>query len=167
MGVDCRIWLPGRVRILDVADVIGILAGMKPEKRPFSTSEDGGWSTHVPNVRTEGIPEMPHCALIYFEHNGETRTVLYHFEPGAGERLLMPSSTALWLAIGSGLIHFFGGRLDYNDCDSEDANETATVNYDIAPSDGEPWYEFQQRKLDLKALTKEDIDKYKPNAAYG
>jgi hypothetical protein len=163
MGVDCNIWLPSRVRIRDVADVIGILAGLKPEKHLLQAGgEDGLWAVRVPGVTYEGITTMPECARITIDVQGEKHWTLYHFEPSNGERLLMPSSTPFWLAIGSGLVKFFGGRLQYQDCDDK-IDEEYSVDYDTNPEDGEPWQAFQARMFNLQPAWPAD---FKQHAAY-
>lgn len=159
MGVNCEIWLPPTARIGDVADVIGILAGAVPKKKEFSSG--GGWYAYVPGVKAEPS-NLASCSHIAFQNGDETWGVLWHWEPtgGTGERLLMPSATAFWRAMGSRLIQFFGGRMTYHDCDDHGMDEQYTVDYDTCPTDGEPWREFQQRKMDIKPLTKEEIERY-------
>jgi hypothetical protein len=164
MSVACNIWLPSRVRIRDVADVIGILAGLKPKKHLLEAGgEDGLWCVRVPGATYEGIKEIPECARIMVDVAGEKHWTLYHFEPSEEGRLLMPPSTPFWLAIGSGLVRFFGGRLQYQDYDDK-IDEEYSVDYDINPEDGELWQSFQERMFNLRPVNPAD---FKQHAAYG
>ena len=81
----------------------------------------------------------------------EGQYVLYHFESKHG-RLLCPPSTRFWKAIGLGLIKFFGGKIDLNDCDEIDVDKVARKRYRNNPEDGEEWDRFQRRILNLKPL---------------
>lgn len=179
MGVDCYIQLPGNVRVRDVGDVIGILSGVPAVKRSLgSLAEDGAYSAHVEGVNVEpaqvvglatitvtaplskaaqearGVDEQPYC--------------LYHFEPSECERLIMPRSTGYWLAIGYGLIQFFGGTLICQDCDEKLKQYHFATRFDDenCPEDGREWQRFQDRKLALKPLKAKDFLRMEKYAAY-
>lgn len=169
MGVDTKIYLPANVCVRDVADVIAILAGKKAERRDFSTG-NSGWSTEVDGVKVKNS-SVETCLDIFIEGpfseaaeavrgGQESIHVLYHMEGSKnGERLLMPRSTPFWKAIGKGLVKFFGGRVDYSDhddsyCDFYRKPKSAEENH---PSNGEPWYNLQIRKLKLKPLTEKNF----------
>lgn len=139
MGVDCKIMLPHNVALRDVADVIGILSGVPKEKLTLnSRSHPGARYVAIPNVVLESCGDhLPQCANIIVEESklsdaarrarGDNGNpfVIYHFEPsGFDGRLLLPRSTAYWIAVGRGLVRFFGGKLVYSDCDGR-------VNYSI------------------------------------
>ena len=168
MGVDCKITLPDKVRIHDVADVIGMLLGQKWELVPL----DNHGSKHL---KVEGVSvknsSVDTCADIFV---GERR-FFYHFEWSGGSfegrdtycgRGLMPSATAENIALGVALVQFFGGIVDFNDCDESDCDFAWPEQPDIRPNDGEAWERFQQRMASVRPLTKTDIAKYKPVAAY-
>lgn len=179
MSVDCRIFLPPAVRVNDVADVIGALVGLKPEKRKFSQSD--GYSVHVGGVNvvaTSGsVPTMLNISLTAPDGeklvDGEqSHFVYYHFESldpaGKPCRLLMPKSTAFRIAVGRGLIRFFGGSLDYSDCDEAEVNESRkakSVSFAHA-EDGDDWYALQDAKLAVPAITREEIAACAKHAAY-
>ena len=167
MGIDCKIYLPANVAIDNVANVIGILAGAKSKKHYFQDDIKGGWSTEVEGVKitTSGIPT---CAYIEIQGLSEASRkcrennfihVLYHFETPTGERLLMPSSNNFWIAISKKLVDFFGGRVDFNDCDSVEINYKVEPKEDKFnnPQDGDEWYNLQNRLLELKPLTDDDF----------
>jgi len=185
MGVDCCIRLPHNVRIRDVAKVMGILAGQKISERedaktygkPFKWFE-------VEGVELEsGVKGLECCATIYLKNltgaalaarsdNGENAHVLFHFEPSdptpSAGRLLMPRSTNFWIAIGIGLVKFFGGEIDYNDCDNSDCDfkRRAKSNEQNCPESDEPWYNMQARMRKLKPITKEEFSDCKQFASY-
>lgn len=170
MGVDTSILLPNNVRVRDVADVIGILVGKKAEKQYFNTS-GSGWATHVEGVKVKPS-SIPECADINIEgpfsddvipyRNGQVGLyVLYHFEPEYDGRLLYPRMSNFWVAVGKRLVQFFGGQVDYNDCDAVEINfrrrpKSRKMN---APSDGSSWYDFQERLLKLKPLTRDELER--------
>jgi hypothetical protein len=72
------------------------------------------------------------------------------------------------MAIMHRLVDFFGGILDYNDCDDIDNNyEVEAKSWeDNRPSDGEAWYRLQNRILDLKPITEEEWRSYDKVAYY-
>ncbi len=114
---------------------------------------------------------MPECVAIEWDMpNYGGRHVLYHYEPSEIDgRLLMPPSTCWWIAVGRRLVDFFGGALDYNDCDDKDINfrrpkKSRKMN---APEDGKPWYAFQERMLIVKPITEKEIQAMVKHAAYG
>jgi len=177
MGVDTKIMLPGDVRIQDVAEVIGILAGL-PKTKFVLQGDDGSWAVRVSGVKVEGIPNLASCAQIYLNaQNGTpfvdgemTHMVMFHYEPGegSGERLLMPRSTAFWIAMGEKLIEFFGGEQDYNDCDSKDVDISCKKpRKRNNPSDGKPWQDFEKAMWSLKPLTEEEVIQAAKQASYG
>jgi hypothetical protein len=110
MGVDCKIELSADARVFDVAIVMGQLAGLPLSEKPY---------VDVTGVQVQ--PASLGCANILLSGemvDGEkNHHVLYHFEGPRGTRLLLPPSTPFWCAVADGLIEFFGGRVDYDDCD--------------------------------------------------
>jgi hypothetical protein len=173
MGVDIRILLPANVRVDDVAKVLAILDGVPAKKRQL-----GNWWLQPPcqgesycadvDVDVAGAEKIPSCAHIDWTGASGKRLWLYHFESDNGWRLLMPRATAWNIAAGRRLIRFFGGKLDYNDCDSTSWNEivhakSSTVN---APNDGKPWHNLQDRLLALTPLTQEEIESADKVASY-
>jgi hypothetical protein len=77
-------------------------------------------------------------------------------------RLISGGNNLYWKKIGRGLVNFFGGWVDDNDCDDTSINYSvkAKSNAENCPEDGEPWRKFQQRLLDLKPirLTRKEIE---------
>jgi hypothetical protein len=66
------------------------------------------------------------------------------------------------------VVDFFGGELDYNDSDDSECDYSVpekTVD-ENSPQDGEAWYNFQNRVLNIKPLTKEEWEAADKHAAY-
>lgn len=170
MGVDCGITLPPAARLRDVADVIGALAGLPMRRRQLD--DRGAWAAHCEGIRYSGYePEtgLAECAKIEFHSPTVKRDcyVMYHFEwDRYGNRGLLPRSTSFWIAIGLGLVDFFGGSVDYSDCDHSDIDYEQPARSDIHAEDGEEWDSFQSRKMEVKALTQEDLEACASVAAY-
>lgn len=151
MGVDCWTYLPGGVRVRDVADVIGILLGCKPE-----------WDTthsyvNVEGVKIESCDNMPECCRLFFDTPHGKYSRLYHFEHYDGFRLMSSPANPLWQAVGEQLVKFFGGRLDKYDCDEIDADIVHISDWPVSPSDGEAWDHFQNRIMAVEALNVEKL----------
>lgn len=181
MGVDTKILLPPAVRLRDVADVMGALAGFPMEKRYSGASQTEGWSAGRPHndkaVQVKGYdtPSLVQCANIILSNTADHQIidgqsghfVMYHFEGSrTGERLLNPRSTDFWIAIGRGLVDFFGGTIDYSDCDDVSVDYQRPARADIHAEADDEWYALQNRKLAVKALTKEDLTAWREVAAY-
>lgn len=167
MGVDTRILLPADVRVGDVAKVAGAPAGLKPKKMPL-----GGVSYGVQvigsKVEPTTVPEMVAINLNGCLVDGEqVHQCYYHFENNDGMRLLMPRSTAFWICVGRGLVDFFGGLVDYCDCDTENINyERKKPRQRNNPDDGKPWHDFQDEILAVKPITKAQLKKARQWASY-
>jgi len=121
MGVDTRITLPGNVRVQEVADVIGILAGLEPRKRRF---DDKSFHVTVPGVKITPTHAPYVVEIQLVPENGALvdgemyHSVLFFFEDKGTDKLMNPPSTAFWISIGRNIVNLFGGEIDYNDCDN-------------------------------------------------
>lgn len=167
MGIDCKCWLPYYVEIRDVADVIGACMGLEKQKKNL---DDEAWYSHVDGVFFESFSSLPSCVnIVWKQPNGKCRNVLYHFEPGGGKgRLIMPRSTTFWIAVCIRLVDFFGGEVDFNDCDYTDVDYAKPHRplKEVCPVDDLPWQEFQQRKWDIPPLTQAELDAADKFASY-
>jgi hypothetical protein len=119
----------------------------------------------------EEIPEMNHIDVTL--PDGTRLHVQYHQEVGAkwsGCKLMMPRSTAFWLAMGRRLIEFFGGGLVYSDHDFDGKTFNETVppksNDENGPEDGAPWQSFQDRVHAIQPLTRAEVRAMRRHAAY-
>lgn len=169
MGVNSHIYLEKDVRVRDVADVMGILAGLKPCKTTFTTGD--GWYTQVKGVKVETttFPEM--CTILLDGNmvDGEVfHYVNYFFESLFGNyRLLYPKATPFWIAIGVGLCKFFGGKIDYADCDEGNINARwKKPRKSNCPEKDKAWYVFQEEKFNVKPITEKDMIKANKWAGY-
>lgn len=175
MGTDCRVYLPSDTRVQHVAEVIGILLGLPPKKTPlgergssFYTSVDGA------KVETTSVPEM--CVIVVkptdLAPSGDSW--YYHFDargPWSTMPLLSSRALAISVAVGDRVAQFFGGIVDFNDCDSIEGDRVyRRPRPRNNPGDGEgvdgEWEAFQQAIFDIKPLTQEDIVSYTNLSAY-
>lgn len=180
MGVDTNIRLPVNVRARNVADVIGILSGKKVVK----VSMDKSFYAKVEGVSAKGsdiaglaeividCPVSDAAQKARLEGNkNATPYCLFNYEShfnGKACFLMIPSSTPYWIAIGKGLIDFFGGSMDYNDCDDKDVNykKREKSRKENSPENDKPWEDFQNRLWNLKPLTEKDFDAAYKHAVY-
>jgi len=135
MGESCNIYLSADVRINDVINVIGILLGQKKNKNYIEkfwacdvedvkeygatniTSENASKENiHLRNYDT--VPTMLEVVIRKNKIDKQPHTAYYHFETNNGMRLLCGGNSDFWHKVGKGLVEFFGGWVDYNDCDS-------------------------------------------------
>lgn len=167
MGVDCRLSLPGNVRVRDVASVLGILFGLPFALEPLNGD---GVVCRVRGANVTGHAEIPEMARIDLKaENGDpVGGFYYHFENPGGRRVLSGRARANVIAAFVKTADFFGGSVDFTDCDDEDADHTATDRSDEEnhPEDGAAWDSFQRRMADLKPLTAKEIRAYASVAAY-
>lgn len=168
MGTDCKIRLPTDVRVGDVAKVMGILSGLKAERMPLDRTS---YAVRVPgaSVAPSSIPECCYVNLNGKLVRGDgVAQAFYHFEPSGGVgRLLMPRSTAFWICIGRGLVKFFGGSVDYNDCDNKAVDFRAKKpRKRNNPENDKEWHDFQDAMLAVKPITKSQLHLADKLAAY-
>lgn len=162
MGTDCRIYLPSRVNVRDVATAIGILLGHKAVKEPLG--RDGGWHIKVEDVSVKACGgTLAECCHIVVGQSA----YLYHFEFGReGKRGIMPRSTGRNIALLKKLADFFGGIVDFNDCDSTEADYFVEERFDIHGEDDAAWYRKQERFAALQPLTERDVAECVQFSAY-
>lgn len=165
MGVNCRITLPPAARVDDVANVIGRLSGAKAIWKELDGS--GGWYCKVEQV-TVKPSSVPECADIQWTGaDGVFQYVMYHFEwDEKGNRGLLPTSTAFWVAAACRLVDFFGGQVDYNDSDGQMCDYSRRQQPGIHANDGEEWDQLQEKIMAVKPLTGADLKAAAAVAAY-
>jgi len=155
MGVDCRITLPGDTRVRDVASVIGILAG-HPKHWYVTQDKKASW-IEVDRVEIANRPTMDsYCEIHLLDDDGKIyHHTLFFFEweyPLFGRyetKGLSPNANPFWQNIGMGLIKFFGGSLDLNDCDDVRVDRwRKKPRKRNNPSTNAEWDAFQ-KQLDL------------------
>lgn len=192
MGVDCDVVLPHSARVNDVCDVLATLAGAPGYMRPLSGGMSAFWTDAVVEVdpfgqrprpirdanmldvvikrpsgaRWEFITGQDTINPYWFWNTGIGRSVGGGLRHGYEGRGLLVRSTGFWIAAARGLVGFFGGVADFNDCDDIDVDYALPDAPDLLAHDGEPWQAFQDRKRAVKPLTKADLDWAEPFAAY-
>ena len=165
MGIDADISLPPNVRLHDVAVVLAALYGHEVRRSKRGSAQCIGValtsSSHVPQCAWIKIPPVPRFGRPAMQ-------VLYHFELEKGRRGLGFRSWPLAIAMLKRLADFFGGNVDYNDCDSNAHDYERPDRDDVAncPDDGEPWEDLQDRMAAVKAVTREEIAECRRFAAY-
>lgn len=168
MGVDCRVTLPADVRMTQVADAIGIAAGLTWRWEPLG-------STGSKHIVVEGLSTKPSAVagLAEIHLHGETvdgqrdHFLCYHFEFGTrGTRGIMPRATPFWIAVMRRVVDCFGGTLDYQDSD------VRSLDYVVRPTGGwmdesdEAFDRNQQRLAAIVPVSKAEIDAFAGVAAY-
>ena len=167
MGFDCQYTIPAPARIRDVATVMGALLGCPLKKYELG---EGGYSARIDGIVFRSYDDMPECVRIVTPMPigpWDSYEVLYHYEwDEYGNHGIMPRSRPINIALCIALCDFFGGRIDFNDCDHSDCDYRQPTREDIHATDGQPWNAFQDRILAVKPLTKEDIKRCRDVAAY-
>jgi len=156
MGIDTHIYLPNDVRLHDVAQIMGLLAGCKRSNEKYRIVE---------GVTYRMVPSIPEMPIIHLENeNGlidgaKVHEAYYHFEmDDANYRLIGVRPTRFWIAIGYKLIEFFGGHIDINDCDNKECNKRfKNPRKHNNPDDGKPYEDFEKAMRDIEPLTDKDL----------
>lgn len=172
MGVDMRVKLPANVQVENVAKVMGAYAGCIKRKAFFINDPKNGWSTVVDGVEVTNTSVI---GMVQINLSGDlfdgakNHFCFYHFESSNdGSRLMLPRSTAFWIALMTKVVDFFGGSLDYNDCDNNEDDYVVPekTHEENSPEDGEAWYNFQNRVLNIVPVTVEEWHAADKHAAY-
>jgi hypothetical protein len=154
MGVNaCLTFSPG-ARVDDVADAIGVLAGL-----PAVTDNKGFRRVAGVTVKSTSVPQSPRILLRGRMVDGSrVHEVMFHYEGCGGRPSIAPPSTAFWVAVCRRLVGFFGGRLDYNDCDSRTAGyRRPCPRRRNDPQDGAAWQKFEREMDGVRPVTVADV----------
>lgn len=179
MGVDLRLYLPPTARIEDVATVAAILMGCEYSyRKPFDAAREGSRVVELAKkaVVYEQSSVYPAMNVITFNApkgktliDGITSHFGYwHWEPDRapfGYRHLSLKSTAFWIAVAKGVADFFGGMVDFDDCD-ETAIDYIVPEQNNWHSDGDAFYDYNERICNVQPLTIADLHKADEQAAY-
>lgn len=184
MGVDAKVYLPPNTRLDTVNDVICRLLDAPMEKWFLGDSHPGAWAAHpkknvVKQRSYSNIPGMAGVTITkidYTLYGQKCMGFSYHFEFGGprrgknngGSRGIMMRAYAVNIAIFKRLADFFGGTVDYCDCDSKENDYVVPHRTDSenCPEDGKPWQALQQRIWDVQKLTQAEIDACEKFASY-
>lgn len=171
MGVDAVVYLPADVRVKNVALVLGALTGHKIEKYTYNGHGQSGYWAECKDVKVEVGFSFPELVYIILPHTndpkGENHFVSYFFEDKRGYKVLYPRSTPYWLAVSKKLVTFFGGTLDYQDCDDVAVDFKARKpRKSNSPENDKPWTDFHDAILALTPVTPDEIEEMRQFAAY-
>jgi hypothetical protein len=175
MGVNTEIKLPHDVRIDDVADVIGILAGNAARWETIRGCGETFKALRVDGVKVRGNRNIPEMAEIIvkppkgkrFIDGHKVHSVNFFFEVSDGGRHLNPPSTPFWIAVGIRLARFFGGRVVFNDCKSSAANRRfSKPRSRNNAEDNKGWHAFQKEMANVRPLTKDDLKRTSKYSAW-
>jgi len=168
MGANAIIYLPHNARVTDVANVIGLLSGL-----PLTRRSDNGWTyVTVPGVDVNATTILGLAEIIIKGNliDGQTmHHVFFHYEDTTHaeySKILMPSSTPYWLAVGKGLIEFFGGKLVFNDCLSEEGIVSPKPRPHYDQENNDQYEAFKKELFGVRALTTFDLLQMRQYAAY-
>lgn len=150
--------LPKDVCVGDVATVIGLLLGNKRIQNPIGI---GGWFTSAVGTEVKALlPDLPTCPHISIALPGRRRfDVMFHYEFDAQRYGLMLPYKSDSIALARRLVEFFGGEVDYNDCDSKLRDYACGTPRDSNfVEDGKAWQEFQHAMYDIRPITQQEIE---------
>jgi len=158
---------------------MGMLLGCKGHFQLFGTRNKDGYA-EVEGVRVASVEGVPECARIVVEspRARENKYLLWHYyadsidgiqKGGKGWHEIIGGARALNMALFVGMVDFFGGKVDFNDCDSSEVDYSVKPKESIwghkfSPEDNALWDEMQYKILAVKPLTVADIAKYVDNA---
>lgn len=164
-----NIYLPSDTRVSDVVDVMGILIGNTKHKEPLSGD---GWFCSVDNVgghdsidfneepiknrniylmSYNGVPSMVTIKIVKNNLDRLIHECSYHFEGSSGKREMICYDSEFWMKVGTELIKFFGGRVEFDDSKMENIT-IKKPRRSNSPEDNKPWQDFQQAMFDLQPL---------------
>jgi hypothetical protein len=177
-NVSCE--LPPKARLEDVAKVLAALIGHRTYNVPIPDSSAtfarvDGYHFALGASPTPGSGyivldcdlDTPAARLLKADEGVEYWLSYSWNSSENGGLALYPSCSTSKIALCAGLVDFFGGKIDFNDCDSEDVNMELDPQEDIRASNDPLWSQFNNRILAIKPLTLEEIDKFSPWARYG
>jgi hypothetical protein len=181
MGTSCDIYLPNDVRVDDLITAIGFLLGAKREKWDF---ERGGYAYHC-NFEEVTNQLGKKAKYIFPESTYDLQFHIINIAPTSidkeihsgslftnpceshlGYILLIGGATKFWQMLGTELVKFFGGYVDYNDCDSIDKDvEFPKPRRINCHEENKEWDEFHDTLFALPTIAKftKEFDKERYN----
>lgn len=181
MGCNTDIYLPTDVGPHEVRPVIGILAGLKATRQQFNK----GKGTHVEVLGSDelGMVYSGFETLVFKAAKNKTLVdgegshfCNFHWAArrnGCLWNLLTPTATPFWCAIGRGLVEWFGGIVQYNDCGSEKSPNVfrrqrccPVDKYGLLPDDGSAWEKYNDELMRLRPLSSLDLKRGYKVASY-
>lgn len=196
MGVNTRIYLPQYISPDDIGKAISILAGNMPLRSFFDDGKNDlerGWSCKSTNgnfkytVPSENLDittglggkgyahvqigghDIDSPTFVFKNVLDENRQVMLFLSNGRkGERLMIPSASTYWIAMGKRLVKIFGGRMSYSDYDDKiDFKVTKPLITYWCYEDGNDGFMHRQNIMfNLKPLTSKEYLSVNELAAY-
>lgn len=188
MGVDCNILLPHEANVESVANIMGVVSGLVPTKIHFSGNLGNDFYVQVPGavIETNTKSIAPNMLTIMLTApdgktlvDGETAHMAYYFfQSGINYdddihryrytgALLSVRSTAYWISVGKRLVDYFGGIIDYCDCDDTFINYRKPIKkVRCNPQDGEEYQQLHTNLLNMKPITELELMNNDEFAAY-
>jgi len=137
MGCDCNIYLQGDALSHDIMSVLGILLGFEKTQESFNHSskfdyvavKDVAYGYSDGNnhkiFAKAGFSTPQHFTIEILRNSldKEWHMLGCHFE--YQYLLLSGGSSKFWKTVGTELVKFFGGYIDYDDCDAYDMDFSA------------------------------------------
>jgi hypothetical protein len=171
MSVKTDLYLPGDAEIRDVADVAAILLGHEPKMKPLGGGFDSEY-VEVEGVNVHGFKDLPGFAEIDIEptedmEHGRSIFFSYEVEGRPGERLAVLSADAEGIALFVKLAEFFGGTVDFNDCDDseEDLKKPRPRGGNGTYEDG-AFDRMQRRKMNVRSMSYSFVRSFEEQASY-
>jgi hypothetical protein len=173
MGTDCRVYLYPSAKIDDVAKVMGALAGCEVASKMIGGTHGKPFPVTEVKEAEAVVSTMPEMSCIRITGGKAKEWGLWpywHWEPDRppfrGARLIMMRSTAQKVALAKRLVDFFGGVVDYNDCDSSDNDYSKPERKGMDKSINKNFHALQAAMLEVKPVTEKEIKAAAKWAAY-
>lgn len=169
MSSYCNAYLPPCAQLRDIAQMLGIAAGLPWSWRQIASDTRG---IDIPGVEIQAssIPQMPEINLYNapgFKSNEPTSFgFTFHYEGFSpytgqsyppGSRLLKGVSDPHVVALVMKVVEVIGGVVDFNDDDRNYADLIVPPLFDFTPDDGDAWNKWQQKKASIVPVTLDDI----------
>lgn len=173
MGVDCQIHLYPTADLDDIGKVIIALAGDPVVRHDFD-NHDGYYTRAGQDAEWKAQTFSRGMYSLTFEaktRNGDEWGNVSAWLQTSDARIpgmimMIPRSTAWWIAVGKKLVGTFGGFLTYADTGSMEPDYARWPKPIMAATNGDDWQERQDILLAIKPLTRAEIEAETKHAAY-
>ena len=155
MSVNTYILLPNEARPEDVLLVLGILCGKKATMQPLGESSE---HVVVEGVSLQAAPNQFGCGRMVVDGICSLFCIA---NSQNGQRGDYAVKTGFWIPcpcndyyqrLGVELVRFFGGEVDFNDCDSTDVDFAWSTAPDLMAVNGQAWNDLQKRIFAVKPI---------------
>lgn len=157
MSQNTHILLPSEARPEDVLRVLGLLCGKLGRLVPLTSD-----SIHleVDEVKLEALVNQFGCGRLIVDGVCSLFCIASSQHGMRGDYAV---KTGMWIScpctdfyqkLGVELVRFFGGEVDFNDCDSVDIDFAWAMADDLMAVNGKAWEDFQKRMFSVQPLPK-------------